>query len=153
MTRLQALWNDRSPRERVMLLALAAVLAGVAVWLAVQGLAEWRQAAEDRARRAAAGHAAVAAGAALTRRAREQAPPGGLEALIREAAEANGLEPAMTTVEADGAVTVSFEAAASPALFAWLAQIEAQGVRVAGFTALKTPEGALQARVILAPAP
>lgn len=152
MTRLQALWNDRSPRERVMLLALTAVLAGVVVWLAVQGLAEWRQAAEDRTRRAAADHAAVAAGAALTRRAREQAP-GGPEALIREAAEANGLEPAMTTVEADGAVTVSFEAAASPALFTWLAQMEAQGVRVAGFTALKTSEGALQARAIVAPAP
>lgn len=134
-----------------MLLFLAVVLAGVIVWLAVLGLLGWRYSADARAARAAADHATVLAGTSLALHAREE-PPERLEALVRQAAETNGLEPAMTAAEADGALTVSFEAAASTAALTWVGQLEAQGVRVAGFTALKNPDGTLQVRVTLAPA-
>lgn len=152
MSGLRDLWTARSPRERLMLGVLAAVLGGVVLWLALEGLSGWRDAAEARAERAALDHAEVLAGAALAGRAREQASAEGLEALVRRTAGANGFEPDLGAPGPDGAVTVSLDTAASPAVFVWLAQLEAQGVRVTAFTALKNPDATLQVRVTLAPA-
>lgn len=149
MNRIRELWNARSRREQVMLLVLAAVLTGMIGWLATWGLLDWREDARGRAQRAASDHALVLAGAAMAAPAQAGTPPGGLEALVRQSAASQGLEP--LTATQDGALAVSFETAASPALFGWLAHLESQGVRVRSFTALKTPEGGLQARVILAP--
>lgn len=132
-----------------MLLILAMAVAGFMVWLAVLGLLAWREAAEDRARRAARDHLTVLAGAALAEEMGPQAPPGGLEVLARRTAEANGLTPVPAPGSDGSSVGVGLEAGASRAVFTWVAQLESQGVRVMGFAALKNPDGTLQVDIDL----
>ena len=144
-----ALWNDRLPRERIMLGALGCLTASILVWLLVlRPIAEARSSAaatRDRAVQAlgetrfyARQIAELSAAAAPTRPKSAQTP----------AATATAAGPTVSGAEkTDGTFRLRFDAAPSKSFFGWVAAVEAQGVPVRTVSAVPNSAGSLRAEV------
>jgi general secretion pathway protein M len=145
-------WSTRTPRERVLLSALAAVLVGLVGWYGL--VAPLGRAAEDaEADRLAAAErlARVEAAAAEIRALSQARDPSAaeVEALVVQSAGEAGLTLDRRRTEADG-VTVWLDAAPPAQLFTWLQGLQARQVRVAAFTAIRGAGGTVEAEVRLA---
>lgn len=129
---LRTLWSERSPRERVMLGVMFALIAAVLLWYGViggirSGLASAR-----------ANHdAAIATAAAVDARIKalnrtETVKPPALAApapeVVRQSAGDAGIE--LTRADPTGAdgISISAPKAAPAALLDWLVRLEAQGI-------------------------
>ncbi len=127
-------WEARSSRERVLLGVLGALLAALVLWVGVIGpIDRARAAAVARLELAANDRGRVAAVASTLAAARRVAPAtlsGPLPAVIGKTAEAAGFT--LSRIDPQGAdrVTIAISSARSPALFAWLADLERQGILV-----------------------
>lgn len=145
--RLRMLWQARSPRERVVLGALAAVIV-------VGGYVSFVQSAEQARGRLAASVLELRASAArLDRQARELRRLRGapapavsraeLRSVVRNQAGASGLSSAIGRLDAPDAnrVVVSFGAVAFSRWLQWVAALQAQRVRLAAcrIVALSAP--------------
>jgi general secretion pathway protein M len=148
-------WASRTPRERVMLIVMACLLAVVLVWYGLiqplrNGAAAAGQARSESARRL---DEAVAAGRRIeTLQARFGAArsPQALEALVVESAAQDGVT--LDRLQADGAILTVWADAADPKTFlAWLARLQSQsGVGVTNFTAIPGAGGRVQMQAALA---
>lgn len=145
-----AIWAQRTPRERALIL-LAAILALLALYAsALAPLRRAGDAAEDRLRRAVADYR-------LMQRVRDSGvqpstsplptiPPGSLRRLLSEAAERDGLS--LARVQPDGeAVAIGLEAADPKLLWRWIAQLERSGVVVEKLSVRKGAEETLDAQI------
>ncbi|WP_158266378.1 type II secretion system protein GspM [Allosphingosinicella deserti] len=143
------LWNDRSPRERIMLGALGCVTASILVWLLVL-----RPIAEARSSAAATRDQAVQALGETRFYAREIAKLSGAAAQARPksaqtlaaTATAAGLTVSGAE-ETDGTFRLRFDAVPSKSFFGWVAAVEAQGVPVRTMSAVPNAAGSLKAEV------
>lgn len=142
-------WASKTPRERVLLGILGALLALVAGWLViVRPLSDMLDAARTRH-----GAAALALGQA---KARASAPGGGAVAATgpvdslaaRTAAEA-GFPGARVASHGPGRATVSLDAARPQALFGWVAEMERRGLVVQRLRAVANADRTLSAEIIL----
>lgn len=123
-------WQARSPRERGLLLVMAALAAFVLGWLAVvRPLSDQLDAAKSR-------HAAAAVALAEAR-ARVAAAPGSaaapalpIDSLIARTAGQAGFTAARIAAQGPARATVAIDAARPQALFAWIARLEAGGLAV-----------------------
>lgn len=147
MTAMIRTWLEgRTPREQVMLAVLAGLAAGVLLWLGVaRPVADWKADAAGR-RAQAASELALIRRAAGPGAAGPGAAVGDPAAILRDSAEAAGLQ---ATVSGDG-FTVS--AAPSRVLFGWLATLKtAHGLEAAELIVSKNADATLEAKGRLAP--
>lgn len=144
-------WSRLTGRERAMLVAMAAAVAAMLLWLGFMGLSAWRDDAQRRLQRAGTDHVAVVAAARWAEGRQDATASQDLEPLIRRLAQDQNLTLTAVTTEDDGALTVDTETGASAAIFAWLANLESRGVIVRAFSAVPGPNGGLQTRIALAP--
>ena len=147
------LWNDRSPRERIMLAALGCVAAAILVWLLVL-----RPIAEARSSAAATRDEAVQALGETRFYARRieglsgtslPARPKSAQALAATAAAA-GLTVSGAE-ESDGTLRFRFDTVPSKGFFGWVAAVEAQGLPVRTMSAVPNAAGSLKAEVVFGP--
>jgi general secretion pathway protein M len=147
--RLRQWWEGRTLRERRMLAAMAILAAAVAVWLgAVRPALAWREAAAEARATAEADHVAVLA--ALARTASAKAGPDapadarGLEPIIRQAAEASGLE-ITTGMDESGRLGFRIAQGSTAAVFGWLAALKTtHGLDVTRLGVVENADATLQ---------
>lgn len=123
-------WRDRSSRERVLLLVMAALLAATIAWLAVlRPLAVARGAAADRLATLETALGEVQAMTLAIRAAEARARPAStvpvIERIASRASEA-GLTAERLAADSDGRVTVRVPAVKPAILLRWVADIEAR---------------------------
>lgn len=144
-------WSTRTLREQRMLLALALVAALVLSWLIVlrplndalaTAKAQHNQAVIALAETRASAEAIRALGRSGTPAA--SAP---VATLVSQAATEAGFS--ITRLDSDGAggVTLVMAAARPQAFFAWLAELERQGIRVGALTASTNTDQTLSVQV------
>lgn len=149
LAELHQAWDGRTRREQRMLAVMALLLAAVFLWLAVvRPLTGWREeAARDRARAEAE---LIEVRADLSRLPTATADSArmvdaqGLEPVLRQAAEAAGLE---LTTGMDASGRLGFRAANAPsaAVFGWLAALEtAHGLQPASLSVVENADASLQ---------
>jgi general secretion pathway protein M len=134
--RLLAFWNSRTPRERVVLKALAAVI-GIALYVSLVQSAD-----HARTRLGTAVATLRAQAASLNAQAREierlrAAPPAtrsktDLRELVQAQAGAAGLSQSIVRLDSSGAdqVQVAFGAVPFAQWLAWVANLQAEQVRL-----------------------
>lgn len=116
-------WDARSPRERGLLLAMAAIGAILVIWLIAEALASAKAHEEMRVARAVTVHKTVLAYAS---NADSSAAPGDSSpAHILSLAERAGLD-ARVTGGSSGNVDILIDAVRSDILFTWIAELERQ---------------------------
>lgn len=146
---MTAWWMSRSPRERIMLTALASLAAVLVAWYGVaRPLAAWNRAAEQRhaaaSARAAAVDRALAEIAALRQRAGPRPAAVPLEAAVSESAAAAGLVLKRAEADPAGGLQVRISGVPAMALFPWLAELQQRrGLAPAHLTVLKNEAGGL----------
>lgn len=146
-TRAQDAVLSRTPRERWMLGVMAAALIAFFGWFLV--LTPLQRLAEDRAEAAEAARVRLAEAERLTRPGAATAR--GAVDLVAEAEAAvgrDGLGAVRSQATATG-VTVWMEGASAPAALGWVAEVQARGAGVGGFSAIKRAEGGLDVQVDL----
>ncbi len=143
------LWNSRTPRERVLLCVMMALIAVLALWYGVvQPLRQGALAAsEARAAAMARFSEATLAGQriqTLQGRFGAQRTAAQMESLVTQSAAANGMM--LDRQQANGAVlTVWADAADARTVFAWLDRLQArQGITVASLTVAPADGGGVQ---------
>ena len=145
--RLRKLWESRSPRDRVVIAVLAAVVgAALYLWLAQSAYrARTQLGASLTVLRAQATRLNLDA-AELERVRAIPAPPTSqtdLRTLVQARAEAAGLARALVRIDAPdaGQVQVVFGAVAFPEWLAWVASLQAEHIRLdtGRIEALSTP--------------
>lgn len=124
-------WGERSPRERGLLAIMAGLAALVIGWLLiVRPLSDQLDAAKSRY--------AAATVALAEARSREDAAGGGparapgmpVDSLIGAAATQAGFTNARIAAQGPARATITVDSARPQALFAWLGQLERQGLSV-----------------------
>lgn len=141
-------WNDRTPRERVLLAIMAALLAALLAWLVVlrplaaareQALAD-ATAATDRRAEAQSLVAAIRA-----RPAAGGAPV--LDTLTRRLAEA-GLQPSRLDAQGQGQAVVEIAAVNGRLLLGWASGLEARdGLVIDQLDATRNPDQSVRVRM------
>lgn len=133
------LWYLALSRREQILIGIAAALALVTLFWGVEVVllgtmqsAHTRHA--DAVRRLADTEARVRAVQAETRSPRA-APGGTLDAVVRDKAQAVGFQLSSDNAQADGSVDIAIASARPPALFAWVASLEQEGLIVRRFAA------------------
>ena len=149
IAQFRTFWNERSQRERVLLGVMFVIAAVMFLWF---GVAKPLMAAREKAElrlASATDEAGLIAG-------RRSGVPGAGYRGVTPAAEvvrATGSAAGFTVTRADadgaGGVSVAIASARAPALFAWLAGLERQGLRVATINLRGNPDGSLAADAIL----
>ncbi|HYD28159.1 type II secretion system protein GspM [Brevundimonas sp.] len=146
---LHQAWDGRTRREQRMLAAMALLVAAVVLWLGVvRPVSGWRnEAARDRAR---AEGELVEVRSALARLAQEAGPgvrradARGLEPVVRQTAEAAGLE-LVTGMDASGRLGFRVANAPAAAVFGWLAALETtHGLQPASLSVVENADASLQ---------
>jgi general secretion pathway protein M len=141
-------WNDRSPRERVLLVIMAVLLAALLLWLVVL-----------RPLAAARAQAMIDASAAVSRRAEAQAliaairarPSASgtpvLDTLNRRLAEA-GLQASRLDAQGPGQAVVEIAAINGRLLLGWASGLESRdGLVIEQLEATRNPDQSVQARL------
>lgn len=151
--RLKALWLARTPRERWLLGVMLALAALVLVWfLVLRPLGDMLSAARERHGNAVAALAEArsqaAAIAILERGSSGAVQEPASQAVAASAADA-GFQLSALQPEGPGRVTFALGAARPPALFGWIAGLEAQGYVVERLSATGNPDRTLSAQIVL----
>lgn len=142
-------WDGRTRREQRLLAVMALLVAAVVVWLGVvRPATNWRdEAARDRQRAEAD---LVDVRVALIRLAPTTAAPRaatdaqGLEPVVRQTAEAAGLE-ITTGMDASGRLGFRAPHASSAAVFGWLAALKTtQGIEVVSLGVIENADASVQ---------
>lgn len=128
---LPAWWRQRAPRERAMLVLMAAAIAAFVSWYgAFVPLRDARDAAQARHARAVADLARVRAELGqlsdLQERLPAQPAPEALEQAVRESAAQAGFPLGQAPDSGDGHFRIRSEAATPAQLFAWLDALRMQ---------------------------
>ncbi|MEA3031942.1 MAG: ral secretion pathway protein [Sphingomonadales bacterium] len=140
-------WALRTPRERVLVGTMLALLALVLAWLAiVRPLSDALDAAKARQQAAA-----LALGEARARRAiaLPPAPSGPVDSLAATTLAEAGFPGARVTSHGPGRASVTLDAARPQALFGWVAQMERRGLVVDRLRAQANPDRTLSAEIVL----
>jgi general secretion pathway protein M len=149
---LKTWWRTRTLREQRLLLAAAGLLAVVLAWLLVirplndaLAVARERHGAAVLARAQARERTALAAGEA----GRPVVNLGGgtLETLLNNSANEVGIPLARVTREGNTQATAVTQAVRPQALFAWVRQMEARGLRVERLRATANSDQTISAEV------
>lgn len=145
---LRQAWDGRTRREQRMLAVMALLVAAVVLWLGVvRPVTQWRDtAARDRVR-AESGLAEVRLAVARLAPAQSGRPridARGLEPVVRQTAEAAGLE-ITTGMDASGRLGFNAPRAPGAAVFGWLAALETtHGLRPVGLSVVENADASLQ---------
>ena len=127
-------WIGRSGRERTMLAVMFTLLGFLILWGGViRPINAARSSAELRFAAATDDAGRIAATAGSLKRAQASAPPAlsaALPVIINQAAETSGFTLSRLDPQGDDRATIAISTARSPALFAWLAALERQGIIV-----------------------
>ena len=140
-------WASRSPRERMLLGTMLALLALVLAWLVIiRPLADALDAAKAR-------HdaAALALGEARARR-QGAAPPavaGPVDSIAARTAAEAGFPGARVVSQGPGRATIVLDAARPQALFGWVAEMERRGLVVDRLRAQANADRTLSAEIVL----
>lgn len=140
-------WALRTPRERVLVATMLALLALVLAWLAiVRPLSDALDAAKARQEAAA-----LALGEARARRASAlpPAPSGPVDSLAATTLAEAGFPGARVASHGPGRATVTLDAARPQALFGWVAAMERRGLIVDRLRAQANPDRTLSAEIVL----
>lgn len=140
-------WALRTPRERMLVGTMLALLGLVLAWLAiVRPLSDALDAAKARQQAAA-----LALGEAKARRASAlpPAPSGPVDSLAATSLAEAGFPGARVTSHGPGRATVTLGAARPQALFGWVAQMERRGLIVDRLRAQANPDRTLSAEIVL----
>jgi general secretion pathway protein M len=141
-------WRDRSARERMLLGIMAALIAVVLLWIAVvRPLADALDAAKTRHGLAVVALAEAKARARPTR-ARPSPLTGPIHAMVSQSAAEAGFTGARIAVAGGSRVGVAIDAARPPALFGWIARMEASGVRVERLRAQANPDRTVSGEIV-----
>lgn len=150
---MSAWWSERTPRERVLVLVMLALLAALAAWLLVmRPLSEAK--ADARARYAlAAGDLAEARAQATEVERLERLPPPQIGApvdafLAGSAAEA-GFAGSRVTAAGEGRAAIVVPAARPQALFGWIDGLQRRGLAVERLRAAANSDRTLSAELIV----
>ena len=151
--RLRTLWAARTPRERWLLGAMAALFALVFVWLLIlRPLGDMLSTAKERHGNAVAALAearAQAAAIAALERQKPAAIQGPIDQAVAAAASEAGFKLSQLQPEGRGRVSIAIGTARPQALFGWIAGLEAQGYVVERMSASSNPDRTLAAQVVL----
>ena len=145
---LRQAWDGRTRREQRMLVVMGLLIAAVVLWLGVvRPISQWRDAAARDRVRAESELAAVRLALARLAPAQSSEPrtdARGLEPVVRQSAEAAGLE-ITTGMDASGRLGFNAPRAASAAIFGWLAALETtHGLRPASLSVVENADASLQ---------
>lgn len=150
MTVFAPWWNDRTPRERVLLIIMAVLLAALLLWLAVlRPLAAARsQAITDAS--AAVSRRAQAQGIVAAIRARPAASSAAvLDTLNRRLAE-GGLQASRLEPQGPGQAEVEIAAINGRLLLGWASGLEARdGLVIETLEATRNPDQSVRARLVV----
>lgn len=156
MARLAALWMERSSRERWMLGIMFSLLAIVLLWLGVaRPIESGLRSAREALREATDRHAAIATKVkqlkALPRSANvATATATPLDQFIGQSAGEAGLALERAQAQGAGRIDIAIASVRPVALFAWLAALEGQGVRVETMSARPSPTaGSVSVQAVL----
>lgn len=150
---LRAWFNERSRRERWMLIAMAGLLVVTILWIGIilpvtDGLASARQRHDDAVLRLADTKARVDAEKALA--AEHPAPiSGALADYIRQSAGNAGFALTNVNPQGDDRVDITVGTAKTAALFSWIADLEDAGVVVDSIDITNNNDQTVQARMTL----
>lgn len=145
-------WLDgRTPRERIMLVVCAILLAAVLVWLLVyRPLEAWREMAADRRFAAVAEEAAVVTALSGVPAQAPAPSAGDINAVVQSTAGEAGVTPNLA-MAANGDLGFTASSVSTAAAFAWLAAMERQALTVTSLSVVEnadstvTIEGAVAA--------
>lgn len=135
---LEAWWQGRTPREQRLLLVMLALLAAVLAWLlVVRPLADALDAAKARHAAAvdAAGMARARAATTAGHAVRSPAAPRPVDAHLSRTATEAGFADARIAAQGPDRAAIAIDAARPQAFFAWVRQMEGQGLAVESLTA------------------
>jgi len=143
-------WDSRTVRERRLLLFMCGLLTVVLVWfLVVSPALAWREGAAQRRVSAQADLIAVQADLRILSAANGQggvrpADAQGLEPVVRQSAEAAGLEVTLG-MDASGRLGFRISSVTSGALFGWLASLKTtNGIEVSSLGVTENADATLQ---------
>ncbi|GAA0620585.1 hypothetical protein GCM10009422_15320 [Brevundimonas kwangchunensis] len=143
-------WEGRTARERRMLLIMTGLLTAVLVWfLVVSPALAWRERAAERRASAQADLTAVQAdlrtlSASSGQGGAQTADAQGLEPIVRQSAEAAGLELTLG-MDASGRLGFRIPSVSSGALFGWLAGLKTtNGIEVSSLGVTENADATLQ---------
>lgn len=152
MNALTAYWNERSKREQVMLLVMAAMLAATLLWLGVwrPGVAA-REAAEARLIASVQAHEDVARQLAVLKSASPRVAGSSVAPveIVAAAAQATGFELSRNAAEGADRVAVEIASARTPALVAWLDALGKQGLIADQVQMTPKSDGTLSVSLVL----
>lgn len=140
-------WASRSPRERVLLGTMLALLALVLAWLLiVRPLSDALDAAKARHNAAA-----VALGEARARRPSAAAPAvaGPVDSIAAQTLAQAGFPGARVASQGPGRATINLDAARPQALFGWVGAMERRGLVVQRLRAQANADRTLSAEIVL----
>lgn len=151
VNRARARWVMLSARERALILVMLGLFAVLFLWLGIvrpvqDGLARARAdhaIAVDRAGRIARLAVAVKGAAAAPRL------QGALDQVVAQSATEAGFTLDNATPEGPDRMTIAIGAARPPALFAWLAALEARGIGIETIVVTPGAGGTVAARATL----
>lgn len=137
---LRAWWQARTLREQRLLMAMFALLAAMLAWLlVVRPLADALDAAKARHAVAVEAVGGARARAALARppgsAGAARAAPRPVDALVSRTATEAGFAGARVTAQGPDRAAIAIDAARPQAFFAWVRQLEGQGLTVESLTA------------------
>jgi general secretion pathway protein M len=151
--RFRALWLARTPRERWLLGVMLAMLAMVLAWLLIlRPLGDMLSAARERHGEAVAALAEAREQAAAIARLEGIKPArieGPIDSAVAAAASEAGFRLSQLQPQGQRRVTLAIAAARPPALFGWIAQMEARGYVVETLSASSNSDRTLSAQIVL----
>ena len=148
---LKTWWRTRTLREQRLLLAMAALLVAVLLWLLiVRPLGDALSRARERHGEAVLAVAEARAQAASIQMLQSDAPraaAGAIDALLSQSATEAGFPISRLEPEGPGQATITMATVRPPAFFAWLAQMEARGLVVQRMNASTNSDQTLSVQV------
>jgi general secretion pathway protein M len=154
MARWSVWWNGRSHRERVMLVLMAVLVAGVLGWLALyRPLSNASRDLANALEIAAQRKASIAVKVEQLKAATAHPAPrssGAINIIVEASAKQAGLNFDTVDVRGDDRVSITIASTRSSVLLAWLGALEAEGVVVETATiAPGNPAGTVRVQAVL----
>jgi general secretion pathway protein M len=155
MERIATYWAERSTREQYMLGVMFALLAGVILWFGVampidRAQRSARETLLEATDRNAAIRAVVKQLKALPRAPASSGPVTPLDQFVGQGAGEAGLTLERAQAQGNDRMDIAIASVRPIALFSWLSQLEAQGVRVETMSARPSPTaGSVSVQAVL----